>query len=439
MKNFSISLVLTLLFYNPLFCHAAAKSLPEKWTPEKAVSFALQNNPDIQIAATRINSARAAEKLALSPFYPTIQLSAGYSQTDNPLYSFGNYLNQEAFSNDIDFNDPGRTDDLQIKATLKYNFFNGGKDKAEKDKAHAQLAMQQTRLSLLHHQLSFETVRAYYRVEQAENQKKIRTNTLTAIHQSLQVARARYEAGDLLKQDVLNLELQKERAGENLIIAGHSLALAQTSFLTLLGLSEQSVILDYEHSFTTAVPEISGYANRLELTLLEFEKKAAQAELKKIRGSYLPTLDSYGSYQFDKGFETEEEGDSWMAGIALNYSLYEGNSTGARIEQCVQKIKELEAADIKLSLDLAMDLEQAELGLDQAQKRLEVTKKMVTLAQETARLARARFKGGNLLAAELIDIEIRLTDALARLSCAQSEYKIAIANLKRAAGKKQFI
>ncbi len=40
-------------------------------------------------------------------------------------YSFGNILNQGAFDNSIDFNDPGRTDNLNLKAEIAYRLYNG--------------------------------------------------------------------------------------------------------------------------------------------------------------------------------------------------------------------------------------------------------------------------------------------------------------------------
>ena len=90
---------------------------PEVWTSKEAVVFGLKNNPDSRIAYQRIAAAQAsrAEADALLK-HPRLDLSGFYGQTNNPLLSFGNILNQGAFSDDIDFNSPGQTDNLNLKA-----------------------------------------------------------------------------------------------------------------------------------------------------------------------------------------------------------------------------------------------------------------------------------------------------------------------------------
>jgi len=87
-----------------------------------------------------------------------------------------------------------------------------------------------------------------------------------------------------------------------------------------------------------------------------------------------------------------------------------------------------------------MDLEmkQADLSHRQAVQRLEVTKKMVEQAEESARLSRSRFKEGVILSSDLIDVEMRLTDALVRQSVAKANIKVARADLLRAMGLPQF-
>ena len=100
------------------------------WTPKAAVIFALKNSPDSRIAAQRINAASSRRAMAESSLRPRLNLSAGYDQTNNPMYSFGNILNQGSFDQTIDFNNPGRTDNLNLKAEMLYRFYNGGRDKA---------------------------------------------------------------------------------------------------------------------------------------------------------------------------------------------------------------------------------------------------------------------------------------------------------------------
>lgn len=94
------------------------------------MEFALQNSPDSQIAAERIEAATAATSLAQASYMPTVGVHSSYGQTNNPMYSFGNILNQGAVDNSIDFNDPSRTDNLNLTLDVNYLLYNGGRDRA---------------------------------------------------------------------------------------------------------------------------------------------------------------------------------------------------------------------------------------------------------------------------------------------------------------------
>ncbi len=416
----------------------AAEETPKIWTAEKAVAFAIAGNPDNTIARKRIEEAQAAAMLARATDYPLINVSAEYGQTNTPMYSFGNILNQGAFNNSINFNDPGITDNLQLKAVVNYRIYNGGQDQAEHAASAARIGASESDLVAVHQQLGFEVVKTFQAILQAEKMVAVRLEELSAITTSLDVGRARHEAGDLLRQDLLNLELQQSRASENLIQGRHTLELSKRIFLNLLGIQQGDVQIDPAGGRTLQPPDIVGYQNRHELQKLDAMFQVAEAELKKAEGSRKPTLDAFAGYQVDNGFIEEESGNSWMAGVKMNYALFDGHKAAAQISLARLKLQEIQGLKLKMELALNLEVQQALLDYKQAQERLSVTDKMVDVAEEVARLSRARFKEGVILASELIDLEMRLTDARARQLTAKAGHQVAIANLRRATGSAQF-
>lgn len=412
--------------------------IPGKWTAKHAVTYAIANNPDTTIARKVIAEAQAQADLAASVDYPLINVAAEYGQTNNPMYSFGNILNQGAFDNSIDFNDPGRTDNLQLKTEIRYRLYNGGRDQAEQAAAAARVEAAETDLTAVHRQLAFEVVKNFQAIIQAEEMVTVRRQELAAIDAALEVGRARYEAGELLRQDLLNLELQQSRASEQLIQSRHALELAKRSFRNLLGLREGEVTIDRHGDTVQQVPDPVDYRSRHELERLAAIERAAEAELVKAMGGKLPTVDGFAGYQADYGFVNDEGGDSWLAGLRMNYELFDGHRNAARIAGARIALQKIVGLRQKTELALDLEIQQALLEYRQAQERLSVTDKMVGVAQEAARLSRARFKEGVILASDLIDLEMRLTDAKARQLSAKAGYTVAIANLRRAAGLEQF-
>ncbi len=440
MINPRYALLFLFFFVKPLVVSASqdVPVVPDVWTARNSVAFSLANSPDSRVALQRINIAAAGVDRARVGYYPNVDISAQYGQTNNPMYSFGNILNQGTFDSSINFNDPGRTDALNLSAGVEYRLYNGGRDQAGVEAAEAGVSRAGTERDAIHARLAFEVVKNFQTMVQAEEMLAARQASVEAIRASLAVARARYTAGDLLKADLLNLEVQESSASEDLILAEHALELSQKVFLNLLGLKDGSVLIDATRECLQAVPQERSYAARSELQSLAYAEEAAVADLAVARGGNLPTVDGFASYQYDKGFVREGSGDSWMAGVKVNYRLFEGKRTSSDVARATAVLLTIREQRVKSELGMDLEVKQADLSHRQAVKRFEVTHKMVEQAEESARLSRSRFREGVILSSDLVDVEMRLTDARVRQSVASANIKVAAADLRRAMGLPQF-
>lgn len=440
MKRRIRPLALTLL----LFITAAASAetnppVPEQWTPGNAVRYALANNPDTVITRQRIAAAQAAVQQANAAFYPRLDLNASYQQTNNPMYSFGNILNQGAFNDTINFNDPGTSDNLSLSATVSYRLYNGGRDQAGLEAAEAGKTASLYEMDVVRSQLSFAVVKTFFTIVQAEETLQARQSAVDSITASVQVAAARFQAGDLLKADLLNLEVHQSEAQENMIQARHGAELAKRDFLNLLGLEQGTVTIAPDCETEQLVPTELSFAQRPEFRRLAANIHSADAAVQQAYGGYYPTADAFAGYQADQGYEFDGNGNSWLAGIKVSFNLFAGRETEAQVSTAKARLAEQKEQHRKLSLAINLEVEKARLALEQAQQRLQVTKKMVEQAEESASLNRERFKEGLILSSELIDVENRLTDAKARGTLARAEKRIAVADLRRAIGLEQFV
>jgi len=417
----------------------APEAAPTKWSVRSAIAQALSENPDAMAAVERMRAAEADIRAAHAAFYPQVDLGVEYNRTNNPMYSFGNILNQGMFTNTIDFNNPGTTDTLQTKGMVQYRLYNGGRDLAALDAADNNSLASEQENAAIRTQLEFAVVRAFCSIVQAGEVVTARQSALEAISASLAVAQARFDEGSLLKEEVLNLEVQQSRAQEQLIQARHSHSLAQRGFLRLLGLRGEAVSLDTQATTAQEIPAAPDTNGRPELKAMAAQIKALEAMVHQARGGYHPTADLFGSYQVDKGMELDKgSGNSWTGGVRVNYPLFNGGRTNAEVERAEARLREAKQRQRNLELAYDLEKEQALLALHQEEERLKVTVKMVDSARESARLARLRFKEGVVLSSELIDTENRLTDALLSHTLAVASRKIAIADLRRTSGLHQF-
>ncbi len=291
---------------------------------------------------------------------------------------------------------------------------------------------------VLKQQLAFEVVQAFHNIEQAKEMLQVRLSAVEALAASLDVGKARYDAGDLLKEDLLNLELQKVRAIEEKIKASHQLQLSTRIFWNLLGLKEEA---DYTLPIAgqaQTLPSDFSYERRKELAAVSSLIEHAQARLDQAHKNKKPTIEGFGQYQFEHGSISGNGRGSWLAGVRLNYTLYDGKQ---RIHQAKAAQAQLGAAMAEkeqLQLSLCLEMQRARIAHQQAIEKLQVTQKMVDVAKETTQLSRLRFQEGVILASDLIDAEMRLTDARARHATAKAELSISIAKLRKTAGLNQF-
>lgn len=416
---------------------AAALAAQESWTLAQAMRMARENNPEAAMARERLEMARALLEQAEGARWPQLFLSAGYQQTDNPMMAFGTILAQGAFNNAIDFNHPGQVDNLNLAATVRYPLYSGGRVTALRQASRAGQEAAEVSIEAVMEQLSMAVTRAFYGILQADANAEALRSSVTALEESDRVARARFDQGQILKNDLLNLEVRLAQTREQLLAVQHQALLARKSLQVLLGLEPRGnlQVVEEEGLLDHSVAE-SGLTveNRPELQAARAQVEAAEAMLSAAKSGHRPTVNAMARYQFDYGWRLEGDGNSWMAGVEVNYPLFDGWQTRSGVRQALSQVSTAREQLRKLTLEFQLQLEQARLSYQLARQQLQVTETLVAQAGEAASISRARFQTGDLLSTELIDVETRLTEAQVRRSNARTNEKIAVAEILRAAG-----
>jgi outer membrane protein TolC len=410
----------------------------EPWTLERAVETALKNNPDARIARQRIEAAEALTEQASSVWMPQVMLRGGYTDTNNAMMAFGAILNQRAFNFGLDFNHPGQIDNLNGTGTVAYNLYSGGRATAGRNAARAGARAAEQDLRATQNQLGAEVVRAYLSIRKAREAVAAVEAGVKAYEAGVAAARARFEAGQMLKADLLSLEVQLAQTRETLSSVRHGAALAARAFLFVLGqeASGDSVELaaDDPSVARLGVPDIHDYSRRPELLGLQERIRAAEAMVRAARGNRQPTVNAFASYQYDQGWKLDRHGDGWMAGVSVDLNVFDGGQTSGKIRQSTAELAQVKEMLRKATLGIGLEVEQARLAHADAVERLAVTAQAVEQAEESAALSRARFEKGALLTADLIGVESRLIETRMRRAVAAADERIALAELRRALG-----
>jgi outer membrane protein TolC len=410
----------------------------QPWTLERAVATALEGNPDAGLARQRIAAADAMIEQANAAWRPQIMLNGRYTQTDSPMMAFGSILNQRAFNFGLDFNRPGWIDNLNATGTVAYNLYSGGRATAGREAARAGSRAAQEDLRTTRHLIASSVVKAWLGIVKAREGVTAVEAGVRAYEAALEAARARFEAGQMLRSDLLNLEVQLAQTRESLSSTRHGAALAERAFMFALGqpATADRVELDPTDSALAQLtpPATNDFSARPELAALRERERAAAAMQRAARGGRQPNVDAFASYQYDHGWKTARGDDSWMAGVSVDLKVFDGGQTSGRVRQAAAELAQVREMIRRATLGIELEVAQARLALADARERIAVSARSVEQATESAALSRARFEEGGLLTSDLIAVESRLIEARMRRTVAEADERLALVEFRRALG-----
>jgi outer membrane protein TolC len=419
------------LFFTGLLLQSA-----EPWTLPQAIQCALTNNPDTRLAEQRILAAQAGLQQAKAAFSPQLQFQSSYLRTDNPMLVFGSILNQQAYSSTLDFNHVPDADNLNVKGLVTMPLYAGGRNAAGRDAAKANTQSAEQNAEAVRNALAFEAARSFFNVNKTREFIHATEASVRAYETNLSIANKRFSAGTLLKNEALDVEVRLAQAREEWARAKNSHQLALHSLKNLLGIDQGDFAVADSAPAMTA-PDSGDFSRRPELAAYRHRQQAAEAEVRKAKSGHLPRLNAFASGDYDYGWKFDGDGESYTAGLMLQWDWWDGQLTRAKVQESRAGLQSAREELRKVQLALSLEVEQARLALNEANERLLVTDKAVAQAGESVDLTRARFEQGLALATQLIDAESALTTARVRRAEAEADRNIATAAVRKALGLTQ--
>jgi len=258
-----------------LLASAAAAGAAEPWTLEKAIAHAVANNPDARQAEQRIAAARAGLEQANAAFRPQVQFQSSYTRTDNPVGVFGAALNQRAFGPWLNFNDVPDADDLNVRGVVSVPLYSGGRNVAGREAATANTEAARHAALAVRNALEFEVARAFFTIGKTREFVRASAAAVAGFEKSLALAKKRFNAGAILKAEVLDMEVRLAQAREEGVRARNARALAERVLRNLLGL-EAGEFTVAEVLPSILAPVTSEPAQRPEQRAVEQNRRAAE-------------------------------------------------------------------------------------------------------------------------------------------------------------------
>ncbi|RME64696.1 MAG: TolC family protein [Nitrospirae bacterium] len=293
------------------------------------------------------------------------------------------------------------------------------------------LALQKKERERILNLLSRRFINAYLDLLETERLIDVSEKEVESLQSHKRDAEALFEAGVVVRNDLLQAEVMLSDARQRHIELENLRKIRQSTINRMLG-------EDLNREFRTEEPEVlavklpisldeawkEAVQNRIELKELDLRLSALEDKKRAIRAEFMPGVYLSGGYEYQENRYMVHEGN-WMLAAGLKMELFSGGRTRAEMKKTEIEIEKLRTEKERLSQLIRLEVKGAWLELESAKKRVDVTKKAIEQAEENLRLQKLRYQ-------EAVGTATEVTDAIALLAKAKTNYWRALYALKKA-------
>ncbi len=412
---------------------------------EECVEIALKQNPDIIRGTFTVQIAGRDVTIAMANFLPRVSANTGYYHSvvgpssllridpgsgipvplqPTEIKQWGSYAGFNVNQNIIDGG---------------YSFFNYAQKRAMRESTEFQFEDTKQATILM-------VKERYYNLLKAEKLLEFTEETIKSSEESYKKASVLYQVGKVPKSDVLKAKVQLETDRLSLIEAQNGLAIARASLNHILGFDvdhdirviDNLDVPEMEVSYADAIS--NAFSNHPALKMRAYDLKASRAGIGMAVSQYLPSLSASYSYNwthsdFNQIKQMFDNDYRWSMSIHLQIPIFQGFARFATLSKAKLYHKSNQESQAQTQRDVALSTKQAFFQVEQAKKKIAVTRDALESADEDLRLNKEKYSLGAGTMLDLINAQTSQTLAKSESIQALYDYKYAVAWLKRAMGR----
>lgn len=411
---------------------AAGSASCGKLTLEEAQRIALEKNLSLQLAKLAVEQAHSRFSEAKAGLLPTIDASGSYTRIkEQPPVTIPGFGELPGLSSS--------PNNYSLQLSLTQPLYPGMSLKVLPKAAELQLEAAEQEYARALKDLKFQVASSFYNYLTAQELVKVTQNAIETAEKQLAIAQAFYEAGTVLKTDVLRAELAVGSLKQNLLAAENGAALARANLEAVLGVSLAGFTVE-----APAAPEVLLTVNEEEALAIALQNRPemaaakiglAQAELavEMARAGKRPQVALVGNYGW-QGSELDFEDLNWSLTLSARLPIFDGGAKNAAIEQAELGVRSAKLALEQLEQAIALELAAAVGSLKEAKGKLPYTERAVEQAQTNLRIAEARYREGVGMLTEVLEAQAAMRQAQVERIGAINNYYLAVEKLTSALG-----
>lgn len=301
---------------------------------------------------------------------------------------------------------------------LHWPLYTGGKAEAVIKQSMITLHIANIGINKATQQVKLDTTTAYYKVLQKCEMLKVKQDSVVMLKEHLAVTRAEYEAGTIVKSDILRSEVEVSDAQQEQITAQNDYLVAVAALDKLMGLPMDTEInltepLKYE-KYGRALEECIQLAMNNRPEMQEADKKVEYAKqgISVAKSASKPSVALQGiEDSYSDNFPGIGGNKNWSLTMNVSMNIYDAGQTRNGIEKANTELEKNLQLRQQAKDNAEFEVRQAYLDLKEAEKRIATTQMAVDKAEEDYKIAQLRYSVGDVTNLDVIDAQNAIVKA----------------------------
>lgn len=407
---------------------------------EEAVKIGLENNFSIQILENQVQISENNNSIGNAGFLPVISADGSINErVQDNITVYGN-------SNIADRNDQNAVTtvyDYGVNAT--WRIFDGLTMFATLDRLSNEMEVSEAQAQLQVENVLADIITGYYEIAGQQKAAEVLENTVEISEERIRIAETKRDLGSGSEYELLLARADYNTDRTALIRANTNLNQLKVILTSVLG---DSVNVDFSVQSEIKLAERLSYTELLdealqqnqELKIARINERIAKAEVREVRGDWLPNVDINAGYGYSKteassGFSEFSESKGWRYGVSASINLFDGFNKNRRMQNAQIRLKNQELSKQDLRLQITAQLSRVYAQYTDALDLIDLEQENLEINKETVSIALERFELGTINSIELREAQQSLLNAENRLIEAEIAAKSAETELLRLSGR----
>lgn len=342
---------------------------------------------------------------------------------------------------------PDAPDNYRTRLNLQWPIYSGGRSDALERAARADASAASADTAAAQADLRLEVTRAFWALVTARATADVVNQGLVRTRANLGDVRERLKSGLVPPNEVASAEALESRQRMLLIEAQNQRALASSELARLMGVDllqglEPVETLDQSPSNTAGLQNLvaDARAMRNERRALEQRIAAAEEQRNAASAGTRPSIAITGGVDYARPnlriFPIAERWDeSWDAGVAVTWPLWDGGRTRAETAQAAGAAEAARQRLAEFDSLLALEVQQRLLEIDSGRASIAATEDAVRASGEARRVVAERYRVGVATQTDVLDADVALLQAELDRTRSMAAVRLAEARLARALGR----